>query len=208
VAHRDDDGFSLAEVMVTMGIMSVLLVLFTGAILQVYRTVTATETLSDAQSELSRAFQGFDRQLRYASWIATPGKYGTATYVEFAGPLTTDCYQLRLEPGDGTNTGVLQLLTWTAGSPPAPGTRGRTIASQIVTDAAQPPYFELQSAGAQPYATAPVGNDFVTANQRLRIRLTTQVTGGGTTRIDTTFTALNTSSDTKATNACSAGRPT
>ncbi|WP_306212208.1 prepilin-type N-terminal cleavage/methylation domain-containing protein [Actinoplanes sp. RD1] len=209
--RRGDDGFSLAEVMVTMGIMSVLLVLFTGAILQVYRTVTATETLSDAQSQLARAFQNFDRQLRYASWIATPGTYSGdgATYVEFAGPLTTDCYQLRLQPGAGsTNAGVLQLLTWTAGSPPAPGTRGRTIASQIVTDSSRPPYFELQSAGAQPYASASVGNEFVTANQRLRIRLTAQVTGGGTTEIDTTFTALNTSSDTKATNACSAGRPT
>ncbi|WP_305789606.1 prepilin-type N-terminal cleavage/methylation domain-containing protein [Symbioplanes lichenis] len=205
--RSDDDGFSLAEVMVTMGIMSVLMVLFTGAILQVYRTVNATETLSEAQAQLGRAFQTFDRQLRYASWVSAPGTFGGATYVEFAGPQLTDCYQLRLEPGPAgsTDKGVLQLLNWTAGSPPAAGTRGRTIASQIVTTGVDP-YFDRQSVGAAPYASTGVGQDFTTAFQRLRIRLTTR-SGAGTAQIDTTFTALNTSDQTPATNACSEGRP-
>ncbi len=210
-AEPDDAGFSLSEVMITMAIMSVLMVLVTGALIQVYRTTSATETLSDAQSELSRAFQRFDRELRYASWVATPGTVGTgataATYVEFAGPDETDCYQLRLQPGPSgtTDQGVLQLLTWKAGRPPAKGTPGNTVASQVVTGGADP-YFELQAPGSAPYASAPVGTTYKAVNQRLRIRLTTS-TGEGTASIDTTFTALNTTDTTPATNACSEGRP-
>jgi hypothetical protein len=61
-----------------------------------------------------------------------------------------------------------------------------------------------------PFATpssAGAGANFATDFQRLRVRLATQV-GGSTTAVDTTFTALNTSRDTQATNNCSEGRPT
>lgn len=82
---RDDAGFSLAEIMVTMGITSILMVIFTTAILQVYRTSAATESLSSAQAQLQIAFQRADKELRYASWIAVPAKVGSTWYVEYAG---------------------------------------------------------------------------------------------------------------------------
>ena len=208
-----DAGVSLAEVMVTMAIMSTMMVLFTGAILQVYRTSTATESLTTAQSQLWIAFQRLDRQLRYASWIATPGQFGTAWYVEFAGPASTECRQLRLEtaPAGGNGVdgqGVLQVIEWTQGHPPPAGGPGQTIASQVVTTGVAP-FFEQQSANATPYASpssGAVGTDFTTDSQRLRIRLTTKA-AAGTAQVDTTFTALNTSRDTPTTNACSEGRP-
>ncbi|WP_041831937.1 type II secretion system protein J [Actinoplanes sp. N902-109] len=219
--HRgDDEGVSLVEVMVTLGVMGVLMVLFTGAVLQVFRTTTVTDALSEAQQQLTVAFQRFDKELRYASWIADPSdpakaaNPATATqYVEFAGAVATDCYQLRLAPGaDGL--GVLQLLNWTAGTPPKPGTPGQTIASDVVMDGK--PAFLKQGYGTQPFASATpapgsssstvVGRDFSPVFQRLEVQLTTRATAG-TAHIDTTFTALNTSNSTSTTNTCSEGRP-
>jgi len=210
-----DEGTTLAELLVTMAVLSVVMIMFTAATMQVYRTVTATESLSDAQNELGRAFQRFDRELRYASGITNPATLGSGTYVEFAGADPTRCYQLRLVPGPaGTDAqGVLQLRTWVKGSPPGPVTRGQTLASQIVTTGAAP-YFERQLYNAKPYASptvtptgGPVGTRFQTLFQRLRIRLTTR-SGAGTAQIDTTFTALNTTNETPETNACIEGRPT
>jgi prepilin-type N-terminal cleavage/methylation domain-containing protein len=210
----DDSGFSLIEITVTMSILSVLMVIFTTAILQVYRTVAATESLSSAQSQLQVAFQRFDRELRYATWIAVPAKVGTTWYVEFAAADPTQCRQLRFEtpatPGLSVDAGgVLQMVRWTRGTPPVAGARGQTVASTLVTNSPDPP-FERQAAGAMPYAnpSAPVvGANFATDFQRLRVRLSTQV-GGKITAVDTTFTALNTSRDTQAANQCSEGRPT
>ncbi|BCJ52044.1 hypothetical protein Asp14428_35190 [Actinoplanes sp. NBRC 14428] len=213
--ERDDAGFSLAEVLVTMGLMGVVMMIFTGAILQVYRTNQATETLTEAQGQLATAFQRFDRELRYASWISTVGQVGTRYYVEFAGADPTQCRQLRLETAAFTSgnqgSGLLQLLSWTKGSPPASTARGQTIASQIVTTGV-PPFFTRQLANEAPYASpspsaAPVGADYVNDFQRLRVRLTTR-SAAGKASIDVTFTALNTSRLTPAANDCSEGRPT
>jgi len=230
---RDDDGTSLAELLITMGLLSVVMLMVTGAILQVYRTVRTTETLTAAQGELSVAFQRFDRQLRYATWINEPGvPAGSGTwYVEFAsrepdkvtGVDRDVCRQLRLElspagSNGATDRGLLQLIEWLPGSTPAVGARGATIASNIDTTplAATPAAvgtadkyapFELQKAGDKPYPSASVGTDFTSDYQRLRIHLRTKVTAG-TAEIDTTITAVNTSQATNsAANACSAGRP-
>ncbi|MET0495481.1 MAG: prepilin-type N-terminal cleavage/methylation domain-containing protein [Actinoplanes sp.] len=208
-----DAGTSLVELMVTMAIMSIMMVIFTGAILQIYRATTDTESLTTAQSQLRLAFQRFDRELRYASWISEPGLVGTAWYVEFAGPADTGCRQLRLETvspdGNGVDgEGQLQLISWTPGAPPAAGDPGQTIAAQILTTGVAP-FFERQAANGTPYASASadaVGTDFTTDFQRLRIQLTTRV-AAGTAQVDTTFTALNTSRDTPADNVCSEGRP-
>jgi prepilin-type N-terminal cleavage/methylation domain-containing protein len=206
----DDEGFSLVELVVTMSVMSVLLVIFTTAILQVYRTVSATQSASDAQAQLQLAFQRTDRELRYASWIALPGKVGTTWYVEYADADALRCGQLRLEASTASDTdaaahGVLQLVQWTRGTPPASGTRGLTLASMIVTDGTIPP-FDLQVASSAPYAGANVGVNFATEFQRLRIQLTARE-ASHTTQVDTTFTALNTTRDTPPTNGCSEGRP-
>lgn len=204
--RRDDAGYSLIEVLVTMGIMSVVLTMFTTAIVQAYRATGRAEKLSIAQSELHRGFQRFDRELRYASWIGLEGRVGTTWYVEFAGVGGTECLQLRLETGtpaagSGDGTGVLQLLRWTPGSPPAPSTRGQTVASHLVVGSTRP--FERQAANSSPYASS----DFTTDFQRLRIRLTSRV-DDATAQVDTTFTALNTSRATAATHPCQEGRPT
>jgi prepilin-type N-terminal cleavage/methylation domain-containing protein len=211
--ERDDAGFSLVEILVTMGVMSVVMVVFTTAILQVYRTTAKAESISIVQAQLQTAFQRFDRQLRYASWIAQPGQVGTAWYVEWAGYDGSQCYQLRLEtastsaqdsPNDGH--GVLQMLTWPRATPPAAGTPGQTVAANLVTPDSSGP-FERQAAGVAAGAGPGAGSEFTPDFQRLRVRVSAQ-RGDSTAQIDTTFTALNTSRNTPATNDCSKGRPT
>jgi prepilin-type N-terminal cleavage/methylation domain-containing protein len=204
---RDDAGFTMVEIMVTMGVMSVVMVVFTAAILQMYRTSAKAESISIVQAQLQTAFQRFDRQLRYASWIAQPGQVGTAWYVEWAGYDGSQCHQLRLEtastsdqdsPNDGH--GVLQMLTWPRATPPTADTPGQTIAANLVTPDSSGP-FDRQ------IPTVTGGTGFSPDFQRLRVRVTARV-GDSTAQIDTTFTALNTSRNTPATNDCSQGRPT
>jgi type II secretory pathway pseudopilin PulG len=218
--RSDDAGYSLIEVVVAAGMFAVILSIVTTAILQVFRTSETVESRAVAQSDLQLAFQRFDRELRYASWISAQGTQDTAVYVEFASSDGTECLQLRLEtepaeaanPADGR--GVLQLLRWTPGTPPAKNTPGQTIASHLVTDGLIPPVdpsafavpepFIRQGAGTTPYSDT---SDLTTDFQRLRIQLTTKV-GTAVSAVDTTFTALNTSRTTPANHTCGEGRPT
>ena len=206
---ENDAGSSLIELMVTMGVMGVLMVIFTTAILQVYRTSSATESLSIAQSQLQLVFQRVDRELRYASWIGVPDKVGATSYVAYADADRIRCGQLRLvDSSPGNADGALQLIQWKHGTPSVLDAR-QNLSSAVVTDGVDPP-FTLQVGGATPYAdpaVGAVGTSFATEFQRLRIRLTTRV-GTRSTQVDTTFTALNTTRKTLETNDCSEGKPT
>ncbi|GII04165.1 PulJ/GspJ family protein [Planobispora takensis] len=226
VRSSGDAGISLVEVMVTVGIMGVLMAIFTAGILQVYRSVNVTESVAAAQSQLNIMFQRLDKEVRYASWVAEPGLVRNRWYVEYAymeydktnaqtGAQTgkAQCGQLRLDLG----TGVMQRVQWTPGSPPAEGRPGQTLASQIVTTGlgsgtATPP-FELQKAGSFPYGgmnSSAVGARFAPDFQRLRLHMTTRVSSSpdaAPVETDITFTALNTSRDTSADNVCDEGRP-
>ncbi|GIH89965.1 type II secretion system protein J [Planobispora siamensis] len=217
VRSSGDAGISLVEVMVTVGIMGILMAIFTTGILQVYRSVNVTESVATAQSQLNIMFQRLDKEIRYASWVAEPGLVRNRWYVEFAGTSAendaTECGQLRLDLG----TGVMQLIRWTPGSPPAEGRPGQTLASQIVTTGlgtgTPTPPFELQEAGSFPYGgtgSSAVGADFAPDYQRLRLHLTTRVStssDAAPVETDITFTALNTSRETKSDNVCDEGRP-
>lgn len=220
-ANRDDEGFSLAEVMVTMGVMATLMLLFTGALLNVYKTTSAAETLSDAQSQLARAFQSFDRELRYAAYVAQPGllpSNSKITVVEFTGPDTTSCYQLRLD-ATTENEGILYLRTWTAGAPDK--STQRAIASHIVTKNVPAPGVKQTDPNLAPYfytyavnqavpsfAPSPAPStdaNFVPSFQRLQVQLTSRV-AAGESHVNSTFTALNTPNSTATSNTCDEGR--
>ncbi|GGL07653.1 PulJ/GspJ family protein [Planomonospora parontospora] len=233
-----DAGLSLTEVMVSISLMGVMMVIFTTGVLQVYRAVNGVEALSASQSQLQTAFQRLDREIRYATWISQPSapirgnRYVEFAYVEYprteqaqTGQAQTGqahtgqamCGQLRLD----VNRGVLQLVRWTPGSPPAEGRPGETLASEIAVDGlkadspsgtAKEP-FVLQPAGSRPYRGSGVGStgaDFAPDFHRLELHLTSRVGTGEherTSNLDVTFTALNTSRETPAANVCSEGRP-
>jgi hypothetical protein len=214
---------TLTEVMIAMGVLTVVMAIFTGAILNVYRSVDQGESGAATQSQLHVAVQRLDADLRYASAITTPNPEAIAGawYVEY---LTTDpatsqpqCRQLRLAPEAGAGTsGVLQLLRWNPGEPaPAAGTAGQTLASHLVLPGGGVPApFELQKPGPNPAPAA--GEGFDPDYMRLRLRLTAH-TGAATAGAEFTFTALNTSRDTAesgqdhdavaAKNVCLEGRP-
>ncbi|BCJ46062.1 hypothetical protein GCM10010168_50100 [Actinoplanes ianthinogenes] len=207
---REDSGTSLIEVTVALGVMTVVMAILTGGVIQFYRSANVAEETGITQTQVRLAFQTLDREVRYANGISAPttSAVNGAWYVEFSGvdPAgATVCRQLRLDAG-----GVLQELTWTPGSPPVAGTRGRTLASGLVAPGGSvPPPFDRQAAGSTPYASAsatPAGAAFSPDFQRLRVRLTTRA-GSTTSVADVTFTALNTSRDTTDPSICLEGRP-
>lgn len=206
-ARRDEAGYTLIELIVTSGLVCVVMAVFTTAILQIFRTSDQVESTATARSQLQLAFQRFDRELRYASWIAVPStRLSSGWYVEFASSDGKECLQLRLAtdptpPRDNQTDGrgVLYLIRWTPGAPAVRNRPDQAIASQLSTTVAP---FELQPAGVSINDAIPFTPDF----QRLRVHLTAKVGTSGAD-INTTFTALNTSRNTLTTHPCSEGRP-
>ncbi|MBG0821111.1 hypothetical protein HS048_10240 [Planomonospora sp. ID91781] len=220
--------------MVSISLMGVMMVIFTTGVLQVYRAVNGVEALSASQSQLQTAFQRLDKEIRYATWISEPSvpirdnRYVEFAYVEPAEqdpqtgqvvkPPQAMCGQLRLD----LNRGVLQLVRWTPGSPPAEGRPGETLASEIAVDdlledrpsgTAKAP-FVLQPAGSRDLydgsGRRASGADFTPDFHRLELHLTSSVGAGEharTSNLDVAFTALNTSRETPAANVCAEGRP-
>jgi hypothetical protein len=193
---------SLIEILVGMGIMSVVGALFTSAILQVYRITGQVEGITRAQTQVRLATQRLDTEIRYAYGIAAPSTPAEAAassgawYVEFlradASTGATECRQLRLEDG------VLSLRHWVPGTPPAPGQAGTVLASELDMSSyttgspgGKPVPFELRAPGPESAApTTGVGSGFAPNFQRLRVRLFTKV-GDRPMSADTTFVAMN-----------------
>jgi prepilin-type N-terminal cleavage/methylation domain-containing protein len=184
---RDDAGVSLVELMVAMGLMSVVMVMATGAIAQIYHSVNESENTAEAQAQVTRAFVRLDQEIRYARSISTPAVLNGDFYVEYL--MSVDavdtCVELRLK----TATNELQRRQWTKNTaPPAP--TGWTTLADVVT------------AGV-PFTTISADKVELTGFRFQRLRLTVSAvlgggsggggtTSGGTTRkTDVTFTALN-----------------
>ena len=196
-----DEGYSLIELMVAMGIMSIVMAVVFGAIMQIYSATNEAEGTSYARDQLDNAFRRLDKELRYATWVNTPGQVGDRWYLEYA--VADGCRQLRLA------NGVLSLASWT---PPetTPGPPA-TIAGELAAPADNKP-FKLYNPGDQPYATASPGTGgmgklYAPEYSQIRLQLTATV-GKVTLPFDTVFTAQNTSRNTyQRPNDCSKGRP-
>lgn len=112
---RDRDaGLTLTELLVSMGIFTIVLVVFMGGLLTMTRSTVRAQDVTDAGDALRKAFQTMDREIRYSSSINLPGTGPSgAHYVEF---ITTErpddqeplCTQWRYDPSART----LQVRTW------------------------------------------------------------------------------------------------
>jgi prepilin-type N-terminal cleavage/methylation domain-containing protein len=204
-----DAGFSLTEVIVSMSILSVVMVVAIGSIIQIYQAVNRVDNTSVARDQLSNSFRRLDKELRYATWVSTPGQVGGVWYLEYA--LPTACRQLALSQGR------LTLATWplaTANPRPIlddPNNKPGVIGSDLSLVGTTPP-FTVYPVGAYPYASASpgsagVGKLFAPEHTQVRIQL---IARNGRTSLpyDTVFTAQNTNGNTSALNDCSKGRPT
>ena len=184
----EDSGVTLIEVMVAMGLMSVVMAITTTAVAQIYHSVNESENTAEAQAQVTRAFIRLDQEIRYARAISTPAVVSGDYYVEYL--MSVDnvdtCVELRLR----TSTNDLQRRQWTKNVNPPTPTHWTTLAAVV-------------SSGA-PFTTIPADKDALTGFRFQRLRLTVSavlgggtgggsVTSGGTTRqTDVTFTALNT----------------
>ncbi|BCY14168.1 type II secretion system protein J [Actinoplanes sp. L3-i22] len=197
-----DEGFSLIDLIVATSIMSFIMVIVTGAIIEIYSDVNRTDGISTARDQLGNSFRRLDREIRYATWVNTPGKVGGDWYLEFA--TNSGCQQLKF------SNGVLSRATYASSPTPTVGP-ALTIASQLTQTGTTDP-FTVYDPGDQPYATSTpnvsgVGRTYELEHSQVRLRFSGTV---GTTSLplDVLFTAQNTNRNTPALNNCSFGRPT
>ena len=199
---RGEEGTTLIELVVGMMIMSIFLVMFTGAIVTMNRAENKTEAVSITTAQVNQAFLTLDKTVRYATAISTPGT-GTAGdwYVELRSTNTGSevCTQLRIDSQQ------LQRRTWTVtnsvGSTPSAWV---PMASSVNNGGA--------AAGAgQPFVLVVpvVAND--TAYQQLKFNLSTLAGAAGSqtpSLSSFTFTATNSTLPAPAAPVCQEqGRP-
>lgn len=193
-----DGGMTLVELLVAMGILTIILAVFTVGLISMVKTTARNKVKADSLDQFRVVFSRMDREVRYASDINRPvltnGKY----YLEYlvANVESGDaeqCVQWRYV----VDTHVLQRRTWD----PADTSRVSSWTTTVtglrndLADASQIPFVMYQA------GTASAGRAYT--NQRLRVFLSsgdgTSTNGAGST-LSTTFVARN-SSDQSVTNA-------
>ncbi|UCN16421.1 PulJ/GspJ family protein [Cellulomonas iranensis] len=107
--RRRDDGVTLVELIVSMGIFTVLIAVVMGGVVMMTRSTVRADVTVTADDGLRTAFQRLDRQVRYAEAVNFPGN-GTQgrRYVEFRVSAAVSatgratCTQWRWDPTAGT----------------------------------------------------------------------------------------------------------
>lgn len=201
----DDRGVSMIEVLVSMVVMSIVMTIFTSAIVTIYRVVNKTESVSTTQVQILTAFQRMDRELRYASAVSLPSVPGAGGdyYVEYLMTNTGDdvCVQLRLQ----TSTKRLERRSWPKSPPTAtPSPWAVLVAPVKPLTSITPP----QLSPPPPFEFIPAGGPSNYQSLRVNLQVTAGAGATATTReTKVTFTALNTTIETQSTSVCGEGRP-
>jgi prepilin-type N-terminal cleavage/methylation domain-containing protein len=208
----EDQGFSLIELLVTMGIMSVVMAVASTALLQIYSGAKQIEQTSIAADQLDTSLTRLERELRYATDVFGPtlGPSGS-WYLEFAIPAATAtsrtrCRQLRFDVANKSlRLGSWELPSTNTGVAPA------TIATNVFLDNGARPFTVYQPGPAPnpiPVGVVPAPNNKYSVTQ-----LSFKVTVGKVVQpVNNVFTSQNITGDTisseKLEKGCrSAGRP-
>ena len=178
---RDDEGVSLVELIVAMGLMAMVGVMFTTGILQVHSSLNKADSTAEAQGQINAAYLRLDQEIRYARGVSTPATVSGDYYVEYLVELKSvaTCVELRLH----TTTKELQRRQWTQGASPLKPTSWTTLASNVT--------------GTTPFTTTVADGSSLTGLrfQTLALNVTsTSGLGGKATQRATnvSFTAMNT----------------
>jgi type II secretory pathway component PulJ len=205
--RHNEDGITLVELMVSMTVMAVFLAMFTGAMIEIYRSQDKNEASSAAMAQVNNAFLKLDKEIRYASAISAQGTVSADQYIEFlstcaaidpgktglcaqvTGTGAAICTELRYDPAQQ----LVQQRNWTQ-TVESPDARGWTMLATNVT-------------ATQPFTY--VAPDQTYGFQRVKVDLTatwgTNLTA--TSRTTTiTMTALNTTPSTSSGTVCTEGR--
>jgi hypothetical protein len=183
---RDDSGTSLAELLVSMGVMSVVGALATTGLVQMLRITGATEQRAVAQSSVGTALMRIDRQVRYSSALGRPYALDGATRIEYevVETGTVVCQQLR----HTANRQLLQQRRWIRGAtPPAPSPW-----TTLATDVTAVTFARIDATDTRGF-------------QRLSVTISVGGQRGRTSSV--TFTAMNTDAGTagRSPQPCSEG---
>jgi len=120
----DDAGITLIEMMVSFGIFSVLMIIFTTGVIGANATLRRTESIAATQSQSGLAFSRLDADLRYASAIVKDSATSAYYVLPPRSGGAPDCFRLQLV-GDRLQRTALTLPA-SATRPPA-----QTIASGV-----------------------------------------------------------------------------
>jgi type II secretory pathway component PulJ len=191
----DDRGVTLAELAVTTGIMSVVMAIFTTAVVQLFRSSNKNELVAMTQAQLNNAFLRLDRELRYAAGFGPVHTDASGNVlVEYVNTGTAsgtpECAQLELYLA----TKTLRRQVWPQQTGQKPLNKWAVLASNVTV------------AKSSFTVVTPTEN---TAFQRLRVVLVVASNpGSGQTEAttDLTFTALNSKASTDASTICPEAR--
>lgn len=121
-----DRGMTLVELIVAMGIFTVIIAVFMSGVVIMTRDTARGQAVSDAGTEVNRVFQRLDQDVRYASainlpWFGVDGSF----YVEYLitavnGGEKPLCTQWRYVPATSGTEGILESRTWRDVATPAP----------------------------------------------------------------------------------------
>jgi prepilin-type N-terminal cleavage/methylation domain-containing protein len=208
-----DEGFTLMELLVAIGLLSILMAIVTTAIVSMFQAMRKQQGQADAIGQIRVVVDKLDKSVRYANAVNTPGVGTTAgtLYVEWrtgnltgATNYTQTCTQWKFDSSAGT----LQSRTWNEGdstSISAWFTQATGISNNGTTDVFSFPKDRTDSTVLNP----PI--NVTAAAQRQQLEVTFNAKAGvqqTTTRAtDVILTAQNTTSGLMAAGKCS-GLPT
>jgi hypothetical protein len=143
-----DEGTTLMELMVGMGVMSIAMAIFTTAIVSMFSSTSKTQAVVNSSAQLNTAFGRLDVQVRYASDIYQPTRPPTGQSTPYWSvifqtddPTSTTCRQLTIRPIGSTTVLNLVENTWTIpvnsdGSllPPGPVSQSQLAAGVALVD--------------------------------------------------------------------------
>ncbi|MFI5911455.1 hypothetical protein [Dactylosporangium sp. NPDC051541] len=198
----DDRGVTLAEMAVTMGIMSAVMAIFTTAIVQLFQAGNKNELVAATQAQLNNAFLRLDRELRYSAGFGpVHTDADNNMFVEFVNTGTAsgtpECAQLELYKA----TKVLRRQVWPTGTKPQ--NKWAVLASNVVV---APTDIQGKTVMSTFNLMQTTEN---TAFQRLQVVLYVQSNPGrGQTaaKTDLKFTALNSKASTDPSTICPEAR--
>ena len=182
-----DDGFSLLELMVGAGIMSIVTAIAASGFVTMYHTVDKTDAAAQAQTALLAAFNKLDHEVRYGMRVNNEGSTATlwsVTYVIPDGADNKTCVQLTLPKAGGE----LLRRQWTRPDVQVtPAAAFTTVATDLLP----------KTPGSTPFPVVAGGTTATKPFDTLELQVTSTVgvgTHAASKSYDLTFTALNTAS--------------
>lgn len=188
---RRDAGMTLVELLVAMGIFTLVIAIFMGGVVMMTRGTVRADVTAASGDSVRNVFQRLDRQVRYAESVNYPGTgVSGARYVEFrtgAAVSSTGvamCTQWRWDPASGH----LQSRTWRdVASAPVPA--WTTVISDVLPDGSK-------TAAEYPFQVLAANAGANQPRQRLTLRLLVgSENADARVSSETTFVARNSSKD-------------